>query len=134
MGVDAWDTTVLGNLLGDGIGGLTKYIQDSKNLLTGDLAKVTATLAAIQTRVNVVQSFLNTASSMLNSLNSTGFYIIYLSPGGGDWTSRLTSATNAPDQTGYATGMCAIAKAPNLATVQTKYADMINALQTPIGW
>lgn len=134
MGIDVWETTILGNLLGDGIGGLTKYVQDSKNLLTGDLDKVNATLAAIQARVNTVQAFLNTASSMLNSLNSTGFYIIYLSPGDGNWISRLTSATNAPDNLGYATGMCAIAKAPNFATVQTKYTDMLYALQTPMPW
>lgn len=134
MGVDFWEDLTLGSLLGDRTGGLTKYILDSKNLLTGDLAKINATLTAIQRRVSAVQSFLNTADLVLNSLNSTGFYIIYLTPGDGNWASRLMNAPGAPNQSDFACGMCAIAKGPNLAFVQSKYVDMLNVLNTPITW
>jgi hypothetical protein len=134
MGIDFWDSATLGDLLGDNVGGLAKFISDSQALLGGDLSKVTATLSSIQARVTAVQNLLNTATSILGSLNSSGFYIIYLSPGSGNWISRLTGASGAPDNLGFAAGMCAIAKAPSFSGVQTKYTDMINVLTTPITW
>ena len=134
MGVDAWENATLGKLLGADLGGLNEFIKDSQALLTGNLSKVNATLASLQSRVNLVQNFLNTANSILGSLSATGFYIIYLSPGSGNWSSRLASATGHPDQLGFASGMCAIAKAPDFGTVQTKYTDMLSALTTPIPW
>jgi hypothetical protein len=132
MGVDFWEDLTLGTLLGDNLGGYAKTIIDYKNELVSQLNKVNATLASIQNRVNAVNNFLNTTDSILNSLNSSGFYIIYLSPGSGNWISRLTSASGAPDNLGFSTGMCAIAKAPSFATVQTKYIDMMNVLATPL--
>ena len=134
MAVDSWDDATLGDLLGGNLGGLSDFITDSTGLLSGDLTKVNATLASLQARVNAVQAFLNTANSMLSSLTATGFYIIYLSPGSGNWASRLTAAGGAPDQLGFAAGMCAIAKAPSFAAAQTQYANMINVLTTPITW
>jgi len=132
MGLDQWEDLTIGNLLGDNIGGYTKAILEYKNQLVAQLNKINSTLAVIQSRIGSINGFLNTTNDILSGLTSSGFYIIYLSPGDGNWSSRLLSATGAPNQLGYATGLCAIAKAPNLATVQTKYNDMMKVLSTPL--
>ena len=127
---DAWLVANLSSLFS----GLQTDLNELIALANQGNVAAQKTLAAIQSKISAVQATLSLASALNTQLASTGFYEIVLTPGPGDWSSRLNSAANAPPHGGsyFTTGFCCIFEAPNLPLVAAKFSDMIAILTTPL--
>jgi len=123
-----WTTTNLSGALG----GLAlsanesiKEVQKKLNILNSQVEKLNRTLSSAMGAVTG-------AKSTLSKLAESGFYMVTLAPKRGAWTSRLSSAENAPPSAPYSCGVATISISENLAVVTDAYEKMIEATKKPM--
>jgi len=81
---------------------------------------------------NRAVSTVSSSKGSLNKILETGFYMITLSPKKGSWSSRLSSAPNAPPNLSHCCGTAVITIAPDLNTVTDAFQKMKDAVKKPM--
>lgn len=114
------------------MGGIEAKANDAVAQVQNNLNKLNVHVNAIKGRVNQAVSTVSSSKSTLDKLLESGFYMITLSPKKGLWSSRLSSAPNAPPNLGYCCGTAVIAIAPDLSSVASAFQKMKDAVKKPM--
>lgn len=124
----SWNSTDLASTLG----GITTKANDAINQVQSGLDKLTNQVSLMTGKVNSAVNTVASSKAMLDKLTASGFYMITLSPKKGSWSSRLSSAPNAPPNLGYCCGTAVIAMAPDLSVVADAYDKTLAAIKKPM--
>lgn len=114
------------------LGGLTKSATAAINDVQKSLNKLNNQVSLITSKVNGALSTVSAAKATLDKLTESGFYMINLSPQPGSWSTRLSSAPNAPPNLGYCCGTALIIVAPDLSAISDAYGNVVASIKKPM--
>jgi len=114
------------------MGGITAKANDAIAQVQGGLNKLNNQVDLMKANMTAVVNAISSSKSALNKLMESGFYMINLSPKKGSWSSRLSSAPNAPPNLGYCCGTAVISIAADIATVVNAYQGILDAIKNPM--
>jgi len=114
------------------LGGISSLATEAIEEVQGKLDLLNAQVSKLNSTLSTAVSTITSAKSTLTKLSESGFYMITLTPQKGSWSSRLSSASNAPPTSGYCCGVATISVAPDLDTVTSAYGKIVDAVKKPM--
>jgi X-X-X-Leu-X-X-Gly heptad repeat protein len=123
-----WQTTNLA----ESMGGIASKANEAISQVQSGLNKLNNQVNQIRDNMTRAASIVSSSKGTLDKLMDSGFYMITLSPKKGSWSSRLSSAPNAPPNLNYCCGTAVITVAPDLSTVTRSYQGILDAVKKPM--
>ncbi len=114
------------------MGGIASKANDAISQVQGGLNKLNNQVSQMKDNVSSAVSAVSSSKGALDKLTASGFYMVTLSPMKGSWSSRLSSAANAPPNLGFCCGTAVITMAPDISTVVNAYQGILDAVKKPM--
>lgn len=122
----AWSNTSMAGALGPvaaSVGSLTAT-------LNKEIQKIIALKLVLDMAMAGYAAQLQAMEALIKALEASGFYVIRLAPGKGNWLTRLQMAPNAPPDNGVSMGVCNIFLTPELSDIDKIHTQLKRSLST----
>lgn len=123
-----WISASLADALGGVSGGAAAAVAE----VNAALGKLDKQIAANSAKANAVLDAVGAGASLLSQMEAAGLYTIFLQPIKGSWSTRLSSAKNAPPNTGFCCGSASIGLYPDFEAASKSLAKLKEALEKPV--